>query len=201
MAGGWSGWPSCSTPSASRKSPSLRLLDAANASHAICHHPPSDSTTHPHRPFSFLNFGPNTTTYLLPSKLFPKEVKSTLNGLAAATGKLGTHPTPPRKGPSCTPHKIDGQLSVTRRAWRGVISGGFIGSSLFAPMLDRWGLGPVLGICGGVAVVGAIVTVIFIDTPGADSRMSVVEHDYGDGSRVTGASRASTRASTAAVLR
>ncbi len=39
--------------------------------------------------FTFFNFGPGATTYLYPSKLFPKEVKATLNGVAAAAGKVG----------------------------------------------------------------------------------------------------------------
>jgi len=39
--------------------------------------------------FTFFNFGPGATTYLYPSKLFPKEVKASLNGVAAAAGKVG----------------------------------------------------------------------------------------------------------------
>ncbi|EWM22323.1 hypothetical protein Naga_100118g8 [Nannochloropsis gaditana] len=39
--------------------------------------------------FTFFNFGPGATTYLFPSKLFPREVKATLNGVAAAAGKVG----------------------------------------------------------------------------------------------------------------
>jgi hypothetical protein len=31
------------------------------------------------------------TTFLFPSKLFRKEVKSSLNGVAAAAGKIGAH--------------------------------------------------------------------------------------------------------------
>jgi len=39
--------------------------------------------------FTFFNFGPGATTYLYPSKMFPKEVKASLNGVAAAAGKVG----------------------------------------------------------------------------------------------------------------
>jgi PHS family inorganic phosphate transporter-like MFS transporter len=39
--------------------------------------------------FMFANWGPNTTTFLLPSLTFSKECRSTLNGVAAACGKMG----------------------------------------------------------------------------------------------------------------
>eukprot|EP00986_Skeletonema_menzelii_P013228 scaffold7559_cov137-Skeletonema_menzelii.AAC.12 len=39
--------------------------------------------------FFFANYGPNTTTFLLPSVTYSKNCRSTLNGLSAAAGKLG----------------------------------------------------------------------------------------------------------------
>jgi PHS family inorganic phosphate transporter-like MFS transporter len=39
--------------------------------------------------FFFANYGPNTTTFILPSLLFSPECRSTLNGISAASGKLG----------------------------------------------------------------------------------------------------------------
>jgi PHS family inorganic phosphate transporter-like MFS transporter len=39
--------------------------------------------------FLWSNAGPNTTTYLLASEVFPDSVRSTASGLSAATGKLG----------------------------------------------------------------------------------------------------------------
>ncbi|CAM9289765.1 unnamed protein product [Ectocarpus sp. 13 AM-2016] len=39
--------------------------------------------------FFFSNFGPNTTTFMLPSLTFPDQVRSSLNGISAAAGKLG----------------------------------------------------------------------------------------------------------------
>lgn len=36
-----------------------------------------------------LSFGPNLTTYILPAMIFPKQVRTTFNGFAAASGKLG----------------------------------------------------------------------------------------------------------------
>lgn len=39
--------------------------------------------------YFFSNFGPNATTFILPSETFPFEVRSTLNGFSAAMGKVG----------------------------------------------------------------------------------------------------------------
>ena len=37
----------------------------------------------------FSNFGPNSTTFILPAETFPTHLRSTLNGFCAASGKLG----------------------------------------------------------------------------------------------------------------
>ena len=37
----------------------------------------------------FLNFGPNTTTFIIPAEAFPTRYRSTAHGIAAASGKLG----------------------------------------------------------------------------------------------------------------
>lgn len=39
--------------------------------------------------YFFSNFGPNSTTFILPSESFPWEVRSSLNGFCAAMGKFG----------------------------------------------------------------------------------------------------------------
>jgi len=39
--------------------------------------------------FFFSNYGPNSTTFMLPSLSFSKDCRSTLNGFSAASGKLG----------------------------------------------------------------------------------------------------------------
>mmetsp|Transcript_11353 Transcript_11353/g.15021 ORF Transcript_11353/g.15021 Transcript_11353/m.15021 type:complete len:184 (-) Transcript_11353:99-650(-) len=39
--------------------------------------------------FFFANYGPNTTTFSLPSLVYSHDVRSTLNGVSAAAGKLG----------------------------------------------------------------------------------------------------------------
>jgi PHS family inorganic phosphate transporter-like MFS transporter len=39
--------------------------------------------------FFFMNWGPNMTTYVLPTLAFPTEAKATCHGLSAASGKIG----------------------------------------------------------------------------------------------------------------
>lgn len=36
-----------------------------------------------------LSYGPNISTYILPALIYPKEVRTTFNGISAACGKLG----------------------------------------------------------------------------------------------------------------
>ncbi|KAF0708431.1 hypothetical protein As57867_006337, partial [Aphanomyces stellatus] len=37
----------------------------------------------------FFNFGPNTTTFIIPAEVFPTAVRSTGHGISAASGKAG----------------------------------------------------------------------------------------------------------------
>ncbi|RLN06495.1 hypothetical protein BBJ28_00018794, partial [Nothophytophthora sp. Chile5] len=37
----------------------------------------------------FFNFGPNTTTFIIPAEVFPTAVRSTGHGISAASGKVG----------------------------------------------------------------------------------------------------------------
>ncbi|KAL0313849.1 UNVERIFIED_CONTAM: putative inorganic phosphate transporter 1-9 [Sesamum angustifolium] len=39
--------------------------------------------------FFFSNFGPNTTTFIVPAELFPARFRSTCHGVSGATGKIG----------------------------------------------------------------------------------------------------------------
>ena len=39
--------------------------------------------------FFFSNFGPNSTTFILPAETFPPHLRTTLNGFSAAMGKAG----------------------------------------------------------------------------------------------------------------
>ena len=39
--------------------------------------------------FFFSNFGPNSTTFILPAETFPPHIRTTMNGVSAAMGKAG----------------------------------------------------------------------------------------------------------------
>jgi PHS family inorganic phosphate transporter-like MFS transporter len=39
--------------------------------------------------FFFVNFGPNATTFLIPSEVFPTKIRARAHGISAATGKVG----------------------------------------------------------------------------------------------------------------
>lgn len=39
--------------------------------------------------FFFTNFGPNTTTFIIPSEIYPHSVRATCHGISAAFGKIG----------------------------------------------------------------------------------------------------------------
>jgi MFS transporter, PHS family, inorganic phosphate transporter len=39
--------------------------------------------------FFFTNFGPNTTTFIIPSEIYPSSVRATCHGISAAFGKIG----------------------------------------------------------------------------------------------------------------
>ena len=39
--------------------------------------------------FFFTNFGPNTTTFIIPSEIYPSSVRATCHGMSAAAGKMG----------------------------------------------------------------------------------------------------------------
>jgi PHS family inorganic phosphate transporter-like MFS transporter len=39
--------------------------------------------------FFFSNFGPNTTTYIVPGEIYPTRLKATCHGISAASGKAG----------------------------------------------------------------------------------------------------------------
>merc|ERR1719510_993558 len=39
--------------------------------------------------FFFSDFGPNTTTFIIPGEIYPPQIKASSHGLSAAAGKLG----------------------------------------------------------------------------------------------------------------
>ncbi|CAM9744854.1 unnamed protein product [Choristocarpus tenellus] len=72
--------------------------------------------------FFFSNFGPNSTTFMLPSLTFPEEFRGSLNGLSAAAGKFGA----------------------------------LVGSLLFQPAAEAWGVAVVLLVCSILSLAGEI---------------------------------------------
>jgi len=77
--------------------------------------------------FFFSNFGPNMTTFILPTEVYPTIARATCHGISAASGKLG----------------------------------GVVGTSMFSPVSQSLGLGPLLLLCSFVAAAGALVTFVF----------------------------------------
>ncbi|XP_057754561.1 probable inorganic phosphate transporter 1-9 [Arachis stenosperma] len=88
--------------------------------------------------FFFANFGPNTTTFIVPAELFPARFRSTCNGISGAAGKIGA---------------IIGSV-------------GFLWAS-HGKNEDREGfpvgigMTPSLCILGGVCIVGVVITTFF----------------------------------------
>ena len=65
---------------------------SARHAHEHCACPPARPPTRDRvspRTVFFSNFGPNSTTFILPAETFPTHLRSTLNGFCAASGKLG----------------------------------------------------------------------------------------------------------------
>ncbi|KAI9201451.1 hypothetical protein LWI28_023687 [Acer negundo] len=85
--------------------------------------------------FFFANFGPNTTTFIVPAELFPARFRSTCHGISGAVGKVGA---------------IIGSVGFLW-ATRDEDSG----------KLNATGLTIALMILGGVCVVGFVVTYFF----------------------------------------
>lgn len=83
--------------------------------------------------FFFANFGPNTTTFIVPAELFPARFRSTCHGIAGAFGKLGA---------------VVGSLGFV---WARDENGDPLASGLFIA---------VMVFCG-VCIVGAVVTWLF----------------------------------------
>lgn len=79
--------------------------------------------------YFFSNFGPNSTTFILPAEMFPYEVRSTLNGFCAAMGKAGAA----------------------------------LGSACFKLVVEYAGSGVCFGLCAGCALLGLLVTVLFVE--------------------------------------
>ncbi|XP_015960199.1 probable inorganic phosphate transporter 1-9 [Arachis duranensis] len=90
--------------------------------------------------FFFANFGPNTTTFIVPAELFPARFRSTCHGISGAVGKIGA---------------IIGSV-------------GFLWASRDQKERDQdgvhvVGIGMVASLCmlGGVCLVGVVTTFLF----------------------------------------
>jgi len=92
--------------------------------------------------FLFSNFGPNTTSFVIPGEIFPAEVRATCHGLSAASGKLGA------------------------------ATGAFLFPLLLGPrgasQPTNEGIQYTMLICSIVAALGVCVTYLFTPTYGAD---------------------------------
>ena len=107
--------------------------------------------------FLFSNFGPNTTTFVIPGEIYPAEVRATCHGLSAACGKLG---------------------AATGAYFFPMILGPG-GASNPTPE----GLRQCMFICSFIAALGSIVTYLFIPRyDGSDLEIEdnylVLEHKY-----------------------
>jgi len=77
--------------------------------------------------FFFSNFGPNSTTFILPSETFPENIRTTLNGFSAAMGKLGAT----IGSAAFTPMKASLGLQITMVVCAAVSLCGLLVSMLF----------------------------------------------------------------------
>ncbi|KAF9200682.1 Inorganic phosphate transporter pho84 [Haplosporangium sp. Z 27] len=87
----------------------------------------------------FFNFGPNTTTFVVPGEVFPTRVRATAHGISAASGKLGA-------------------ILATFGFNQLVEIGGPVGQHAFLPQ--------VLGIFAGVMALGFLFTFLIPETMG-----------------------------------
>jgi hypothetical protein len=100
----------------------------------------------------FSNFGPNTTTFVIPGEIYPAEVRATCHGFSAASGKLGA-----ATGAYFFPLVLGPQGSS------GPTRGGMI-NAMF--------------ICSFVASIGLLVTYLFI--PQYDGKLLETMADTGE---------------------
>ncbi|KAG0224169.1 Inorganic phosphate transporter pho84 [Mortierella sp. GBA43] len=87
----------------------------------------------------FFNFGPNTTTFVVPGEVFPTRVRATAHGISAASGKLGA-------------------ILATFGFNKLVEIGGQPGEHAFLPKL--------LGIFAGIMALGFLFTFLIPETKG-----------------------------------
>ena len=112
--------------------------------------------------YFFANFGPNSSTFLMPVEAFPTRIRSTAHGISAAMGKLGA-----------TAGSY-GLLSL----WYGYCNSAptandcstvSITSSQTAQNEAANGAMAVMAVCAGVSLLGNVMTTLFVKESGGKS--------------------------------
>jgi len=106
--------------------------------------------------FFFSNFGPNTSTYVLPAELFPTSIRATAHGICAASGKAGA--------------AIGGAMMPE------ILGSGSNGSTS-DDKNNAPGLRTVMFVCAGIALSGLMWTYLFTRETMHDALTHGGEHD------------------------
>jgi len=117
--------------------------------------------------YFFANFGPNSTTFLMPVECYPTRIRSTAHGISAAIGKLGaitgamgllamwysycTLSLDSTGAPNCT-------VSFTTSAQQSQSDNGVVA---------------VMALCAGISIAGNIMTTIFLKETGGKTLAEV----------------------------
>lgn len=107
--------------------------------------------------FFFSNFGPNTTTFIVPAELFPARFRTTCHGISGAAGKVGAIIGSVGFLWASHKHKEDGYPKAI-------------------------GMQASLAVLGGVCITGMVVTYFFtLETMGRSLEENEMEDDEADG--------------------
>ena len=94
--------------------------------------------------FLFSNFGPNTTTFVIPGEIYPPAVRATCHGISAACGKLGAacgaYFFPLLLGPGGAAHPTENGLQNCMLICSFVAMIGLLVTYLFTPRYDGFSL-------------------------------------------------------------
>jgi len=118
--------------------------------------------------FFFANYGPNTTTFTLPSLVYSHDVRSTLNGVSAAAGKSGALIGKfARASIYCSkfPFKIFFPISIRFVLNFPRHSSSPLGATFFSPAADSLGDADVMLLCAAVSVIAFVMTSLFVRIP------------------------------------
>ncbi|KAK9164869.1 hypothetical protein Scep_000060 [Stephania cephalantha] len=114
--------------------------------------------------FFFANFGPNTTTFIVPAELFPARFRSTCHGIAGAAGKVGA---------------IIGSVGFL---WASQATDDDVKPGYHHKGINGMTMGLV--VLGGISLLGMVVTYLFArETRGRsleENEITNIEDDYGD---------------------